>query len=312
MKITALLITAICLHYAAQAQNLTGIWVGNAGMSAPYVKLELVHVNDSLFGTAYDEGGGFCKTNFAASFTVANQHFKGKALSFIDRTSNHVLTEYSLYYEKRGDAEYLIGTSRPRSTFAKILSFGMGSPTTLRKESSRPNNITIFMRENMARLATVKPPPADTVAAVKIIPVPPKDTVVVKTPVKEPVVLAVADSIKQIKEKRSSPVIKTIETEADSVQLFLYDEGVVDGDIVTVFVNNAVVLSRFSLTDRPGELKVPVNKTQPTEIVLVAHNLGSIPPNTALVIIKAGTERYEIRAEFDLNANAKIVIKHRQ
>jgi hypothetical protein len=46
--------------------------------------------------------------------------------------------------------------------------------------------------------------------------------------------------------------------------------------------------------------------------VLVANNLGSIPPNTALVVITDGNERHEVRASFDLSVNARIVIQYRQ
>jgi len=39
---------------------------------------------------------------------------------------------------------------------------------------------------------------------------------------------------------------------------------------------------------------------------LYADNLGSIPPNTALMIITDGTNRYEVRLSADLKNNAAI------
>jgi hypothetical protein len=46
--------------------------------------------------------------------------------------------------------------------------------------------------------------------------------------------------------------------------------------------------------------------------VLVANNLGSIPPNTALLTIEAGKERYQLKAAADLTKNAVILFKHRK
>lgn len=298
----------------AGAQNLTGTWIGRANPN-DYIRLELIHIGDSVYGMAYDEGGGgFCRTDFAGSFAVSGKRLRGRTENFIDRTPNHTLTDYSMRFEKRDDADYLTGIVRPRSTFAKILTLGMGTPAILRRIRDEVDT-TAFMRANVIRLAQVKPPPPvpvpDTVAVIVPPPPPPvpADTPVIIPP-RPP--MPVADSMRQVKEQRQSPVVATIGTAADSVQLFIYDEGDIDGDTVSLFVNNQMLLNRFMISARPGVLTIPVTKQQPVEVVLVAHNLGSIPPNTALLIIKAGKERHEIRAAFDLNVNARILIQYKE
>ncbi|WP_165352408.1 hypothetical protein [Flavobacterium anhuiense] len=48
------------------------------------------------------------------------------------------------------------------------------------------------------------------------------------------------------------------------------------------------------------------------EVILVAENLGDIPPNTALMKIKAGDKKYEIKITSDEQKNAVINFKYKE
>jgi hypothetical protein len=41
---------------------------------------------------------------------------------------------------------------------------------------------------------------------------------------------------------------------------------------------------------------------------MVAENLGSIPPNTSLMIVTAGTKRYEVYISSNEQRNAKVIL----
>jgi hypothetical protein len=43
-------------------------------------------------------------------------------------------------------------------------------------------------------------------------------------------------------------------------------------------------------------------------VIMYAENLGSIPPNTGLLVIREGEKIYEIRFSGDLNKNSKIIL----
>jgi hypothetical protein len=45
---------------------------------------------------------------------------------------------------------------------------------------------------------------------------------------------------------------------------------------------------------------------------MYAENLGSIPPNTGLLIIMDGEKRYEVRFSADLKTNAAILLRRRK
>jgi hypothetical protein len=69
---------------------------------------------------------------------------------------------------------------------------------------------------------------------------------------------------------------------------------VIDGDTVTVLINNKLLLYRQMLTDRPLTLHVNAFPGTEYELVMYADNLGTIPPNTALMMVTAGSEKIEV------------------
>jgi hypothetical protein len=107
---------------------------------------------------------------------------------------------------------------------------------------------------------------------------------------------------------RANPVVKRIETEAGEIQIDLYDNGEIDGDTVSIYHNNTLLAARARLSQKPVSFRIAVDAARPYhELVMVAENLGSIPPNTSLMIVRAGTKRYEIFISSTEQKNAKVV-----
>jgi hypothetical protein len=44
---------------------------------------------------------------------------------------------------------------------------------------------------------------------------------------------------------------------------------------------------------------------------MFAENLGSIPPNTALIVVTAGNKRYELRSKASLEENAVLLFEYK-
>ena len=111
-------------------------------------------------------------------------------------------------------------------------------------------------------------------------------------------------------EKRKIETIRTVEISQDSLVFSLYDNGTVDGDTVSVLLNGKVIWPRVGLLERA------INKTiyltpemgDTISIILYAENLGSIPPNTGLLVIREAKRIYEIRFSGDLNKNSGIIL----
>ncbi len=107
---------------------------------------------------------------------------------------------------------------------------------------------------------------------------------------------------------RSNPLVKRLETEAGEIKVDLYDNGQIDGDTVSVYHNNILVVSHARLSIKPITLRIAIDAAHPHhELILVAHNLGSIPPNTSLMVVNAGTVRYEVFISSNEQKNAKVI-----
>ncbi len=147
-----------------------------------------------------------------------------------------------------------------------------------------------------------------------VVVVPKKEVTVKKSPefVKEPEKIkptlpSLPSIIDSRFEKRSNTVLKTIEVENESIKIDLYDNGEIDGDSVSLFLNGKLMVAHKKLTTKPLSIRIPLEElNDQNELVMYADNLGSIPPNTALMIVTDGTKRYEVRITSDLQKSGTI------
>jgi len=126
---------------------------------------------------------------------------------------------------------------------------------------------------------------------------------------KEPVQNKIADDSYK---KRNSEVIKTIEIDSTSFTVALYDNGEIDGDSISLFFNGKLLLSHKRLSEKPLRLTLDVDPGKSVnELIMYAENLGTIPPNTALMVVNDGDNRYEVRISSDLQKSGTIRFIHK-
>ncbi len=110
---------------------------------------------------------------------------------------------------------------------------------------------------------------------------------------------------------RDNELVKTIVTSANEVTINIYDNGTIDHDTVSVYLDKKLVLSRKMLTYKPLTLTFKLDdSTNYHELVMVAENLGDIPPNTSLMVVKAGNKEYEVRITSTEQKNAVVIFKY--
>lgn len=93
---------------------------------------------------------------------------------------------------------------------------------------------------------------------------------------------------------------------SDSVDVEIWDSGIHDGDSVSVVYNKRIIVDRKELkVNSPIRFKLRVDKDErKNEMVIVAENLGSEPPNTAVMIIREKSgKRHEVMLNTDLTHN---------
>lgn len=93
----------------------------------------------------------------------------------------------------------------------------------------------------------------------------------------------------------------------DTVRIDLYDNGEIDGDSVSLFLNDVPLVQHVKLTAEAKELLVPIDKSLPVNrLVLMAENLGKLPPNTALMVVTVHGKTYNLFLSTDFRKNASI------
>lgn len=101
--------------------------------------------------------------------------------------------------------------------------------------------------------------------------------------------------------------IKEIRVDTGSIKLEFYDNAEIDGDTVSVTVNNQNIVSHQRLGLKPIVVNVKVDLENPEqEVTMIGENLGSIPPNTALLIVTAGVKKYQLYLSSNGKKNAMV------
>ena len=175
----------------------------------------------------------------------------------------------------------------------------------------------------VVKIVTPDKPKDSLPTVVKIVtPDKPKDSLppVVKiiTPDKPkeilPPVIIKKDSIAKPKTftQRKNTEQSHITVNVKSINLKVYDNAIMDGDTVSILYNGKLLLTHQLLSEKGIEINLELDEKQTRhEIVLFAENLGSIPPNTALIVITAGNKRYELFASASLEENAVLVFDYK-
>ncbi len=158
-----------------------------------------------------------------------------------------------------------------------------GKPVTKAKKKTIPPPATVKERKKEELVIVPRPP------VTKVLPKP------------------------EIFRKRDNDLVKTITTTAKEFKIELYDNGEIDGDRISVYHNNELIVSNKMLTDKPISFTIKADEDSPVhEFVMVAENLGSIPPNTSLMIITAGDKRYELFVTSTEQKNAVVRIEYQK
>jgi hypothetical protein len=112
---------------------------------------------------------------------------------------------------------------------------------------------------------------------------------------------------------RKNETMQDIYFKNDSLILSLYDNGIVDGDTVSVFMNGENIISKQKLKESAIKKTIYVSaNSDSVQLVLFAENLGTIPPNTGLLTVRDGDDVYQVRFSADLQKNASIILRRKK
>lgn len=217
-----------------------------------------------------------------------NGVFRTRSLDFREQNSSSITGTITLQKLNTPQETKLISTLEEMNLLNK-----------LRFVQTEKSHIKPEIKKNVA-VASVKPakpsrkkrPPVDAPEKKKA---PPEPTVAAAAEKKKPA----ADTIQAAAEltTRETEVIQNVFFKSDSLVLKLYDHGVIDGDTVSVVLNGKVIAARQGLKGKPiiSVIHITPDLGDSLLLVMYAESLGSIPPNTGVLVVLDGDDRYEIR-----------------
>jgi len=312
-------------YHAAFAQQITGVWKGK--IKATSVELKIIKSGDSLTGTSYYGS----KNNFRrysikgyfdpetndviwwddelisgnngpateASLSVADFNCPGEDKMLLDGTSsvrdNKDISKGTIHLQKTGS------TAFPDEWDWVIANYvaGANDPNIIDSIGQLAGGPRVYPDEKIISSAAPQ-----TITAEKR-----KEAPVVKAPAaSDRNIVAKKSTTNQEKfTSRQNKLQMVIPVTAPVIELRFYDNAAIDGDSIAIFLNGHVVREHILLGSEPQTIKILAADLQDdNELVLVAENLGSIPPNTSYLVAIVGHKQYEARLFADEGTSALI------
>ena len=107
---------------------------------------------------------------------------------------------------------------------------------------------------------------------------------------------------------RKVKVDRVLQVSSPKLRIRVWDNGTVDGDVVTVFLNGEQIIRNFRVSKR--KWSVPVTLTEAENLLIIhADDLGDITPNTVAVSIDDGTREEVLVISSNLKVSGGILIQ---
>jgi hypothetical protein len=302
----AILLSVILVSLQASAQSVFGYWYGTANVNVP------AKVSNYLIELVLQPEKGNVKgiLNYYFKNTYRSLKVKGKynpvtrELNLFDIPVTFYGSPVNMEIDCIMDFRALLRVASAGSTLkgqfeatenhytCADINFTLGLNADASKTDSVIKAIKAFKETYQAWTPTV----ADTLVAANVI--------------QRKVINYVVEN--QFKE-REAVISDEIEVDADKVKVDFYDNGEVDGDSISVFFNKELLAFSQKLSERSIHFELTLDSTKSiNELSMFADNLGAISPNTALMIVDDGKNRFNIRLSSNLQKNATVRIRRKK
>jgi hypothetical protein len=290
--------------------TMTGNFSNSSG-NALIQEIKTIEVKMSLANVACIQK---CRLTYAKS--GKEEFLEGTFSSVIERTD-------SLGGRRKGD-----DCGGGKMILRKVITSDFYVEPFLRKKNTPINNNPPLVKtnpvtNNSTTKTTTKPPPTNqnknnpantnknTVLVkpktdsvkVEVDPIQPED--------KKDLTIRSNNKTPDILKKRENSLVQTLTINSENVIVKLYDNGEIDDDTISVYLDNKLILSNKRLSTAAIAINLKMDESNPEhELVMVAENLGRIPPNTSLMIVTAGEQLFEVRITSTEQKNAMVRFKY--
>ena len=319
---TFFVIVFCSLMVPATAQQITGIWSGKINRKKAEVKF--IQKGDSITGTSYyyESGENYLRYSIKGYFDASNNSvvwWDDQLISDGGKNFKEVALLSVADFNCPGDGKMMLdGTATPKENQIKT-----GDLLLTKIIATAFPDEWDFVIDNFIE-GTNDPDIIDSVELIAKGPKKkrrpldkPKETSeeVIPLPVAEAPDPAVAlvQHTKKMEESftiRKKVFTTEIPLEGDSIEFRFFDNVQVDGDSITLFLNDRMIFTHVRLTEKPFIVRLPVNQLNDNnELTMVAENLGAIPPNTAYMVAIVNDKRYEVNLSSTEETSGMIRLK---
>jgi len=328
LRLLVILFLLVSGFSSLQAQMITGVWRGK--INKQKVEVKIIQNGDNLTGTAYyyESPTNYRRYGIKGYFDADTNEAVWWDDELLDESSPGSRGKVPLLsradFNCPGDGKMMLDGSASKVDNEKqkagdvhldktnTSSFADEWDFVIENYISGANNPEII--DSVGNLSSLKKPEAETTDPLKN---PLGNGIVRDEPVQkaEPPVQAIktpaiSPNPQTIEEKfvvRKKVFATEIPVAGDSIELRFYDNAQIDGDSISLFLNDKLIFEHIRLTDKAYSIKLPVTDLGASnELIMVAENLGSIPPNTSYMVALVEERRYEARLESTEGSSAMI------
>lgn len=280
-----------------QSQAQYGTWEGMAKQDTTtysyIVKINKI-VRDSIWGVTVSRSNNFyCETKFNGivngnnyiilESAVVKTNYKGAGsvclLKLVLKKNNNKLqgsfTSSNKHIKDCGSGTVFLEFVKEKKNIPPLANDSIKSPTE--EVENRHQRMMLGKSEEIPRKSTIVQQPKNIVSQRKI-------------------------------ETRDIELLNTFRFKEDSVMIKIFDNGVIDGDVITLIINGAIVFDKIRLSASPITYSLKADAVSLFQIEFYADTLGEIPPNTGLITISSGSKTSEALFLSDLKKTAAIKV----
>lgn len=322
-QLMILFLLIFCTHNL-HSQNITGTWEGL--MSDEYFKLSVIQQGNQLCGQTFDvvidNKKNYCKAYCSGQYDKTLEIWYLKGIQFIENSGEHILMTIKIWKTPNADSKIMMANITTSDSPLDFFGLETGENFWIRKISNSPQKLAgklpvCFQNQQIVPENKKLKEKSTTEKKIK------RDSSIQKNnapkkinqdSLSKPLTISKPDTSIESKNAlftemnhRQNNVVSKLIVNTPKIELKIYDNGIVDNDTVSIFFDNKLIVSHQKLSAVPIKIELDVSDSNKTfELVMFAENLGSIPPNTALVVVTAGKKRYELHSSANLNENAKL------
>ncbi|WP_299521775.1 hypothetical protein [Winogradskyella sp.] len=303
----------LCFFNLSYTQDISGLWVHDVdgtnptGFDAIYAIMYLrMDESGKVIGYTYDyHAGGTCNFYLEGEYDIEKNRLIAANTKKINKAFFHARSRFKLFYEEIGDEAFLVGKARQKGVHGLVFSFGglFSIPLSYRKIKSEDfeaikgydvlkpyiDALEIDLKEEKEAGPTLEERPITEVTQPDediefkehtILEVEETLTELVETNDKKKEIEAFTKS----KDNRKNELIISHNVTSRKIILEIFDNSRQDEDRISIYVNDSLVTYNLEVTKDPKMIALSLSEDKNThQVLFVANNMGSVPPNTATI-----------------------------